>query len=110
MFLDPERLPVVRQMLLNAVPAEEWRKEHPESSHDPLSVAHLPDQVLEFYQALAQVRQFQTEDFRGILSTMGDRAVTIRLFDAPMHEFLPPDEELLAEMGELSMAGMSTWE
>ena len=105
MFLDPERLPVVRQMLLNAVAAEEWRKEHPESSHDPLSVAHLPEQVLEFYQALAQVRQFQTEDFRGILSTMGDRAVTIRLLDAPLHEFLPPYEELLAELVELRTAG-----
>ena len=105
MFLDPERLPVVRQMLLNAVPAEEWRKEHPESAHDPLSVAHLPEQVLEFYQALAQVRQFQTEDFRGILSTMGDRAVTIRLLDAPLHEFLPPYEELLVELVELRTAG-----
>ena len=31
----------------------------------------------------------QRDDFYGILKVMGDRPVTIRLLDPPLHEFLP---------------------
>ena len=54
------------------------------------------------------MRRFQTEDFTGILRVMGNRPVIIRLLDAPLHEFLPPHEELLAELEELrSIPGVS---
>jgi len=42
MFLDPERLPVVRQMLLNAEPAEAWRKEHPDRSPESATGPDVP--------------------------------------------------------------------
>ena len=98
MFLDPQRLPSVRQMLLNAEAAEEWRREHRELVEDPLSAPELPDNVRDFYEALARVRQLQTTDFTGILRVMGHRPVIIRLLDAPLHEFLPSYETLLAEV------------
>ena len=37
MFLDPNRLSAVRQMLLNSEAAEEWRREHGDRHIDPLS-------------------------------------------------------------------------
>ena len=108
MFLDPNRLPAVRQMLLNAEAAEEWRREHGDRPVNPLSnpymnpdIADIPESVIRFYEALEQVRRLQTNDFRGILRVMSRRPVIIRLLDAPLHEFLPPYEELLTELTAL---------
>ncbi|MFF4018609.1 putative PEP-binding protein [Streptomyces sp. NPDC001843] len=40
-------------------------------------------------EALVALEQAQHEDFRALLSAVGDRPVTVRLLDAPLHEFLP---------------------
>ena len=110
MFLDPQRLPAVRQMLLNAEAAREWESRHPERAGDPLDDPELPIEVRDFYQALAQVRQLQIGDFTGIFRAMGHRPVIVRLLDAPLHEFLPPYEALLAEVVELRTKGDSAEE
>jgi pyruvate,orthophosphate dikinase len=39
--------------------------------------------------ALERLLPYQREDFVGIFRAMGDRPVTIRLLDPPLHEFLP---------------------
>jgi pyruvate,orthophosphate dikinase len=39
-------------------------------------------------RALAKLLPFQRDDFIHLLRTMGDRPVTIRLLDPPLHEFL----------------------
>ncbi len=38
--------------------------------------------------ALAKLLKFQRDDFTHLFKTMGDRPVTIRLLDPPLHEFL----------------------
>ena len=45
--------------------------------------------------ALAKILPMQREDFLGIFREMGDRPVTIRLLDPPLHEFLPHDDETM---------------
>ena len=112
MFLDPNRLPAVRQMLLNSEAAEEWRREHEGSHIDPLAnpfmnpeVSDIPSEVVDFYQALDRVKLLQTNDFRGILRVMSRKPVIVRLLDAPLHEFLPPFEELLTELATLRATG-----
>lgn len=64
----------------------------------------LSDNVEERVAALEAIRPFQEEDFVGIYEAMGDRPVTIRLLDPPLHEFLPnTDEEfeiIAKEMGK----------
>ncbi len=107
MFLGQQRLPAVRRVLLNAEAAEQWRREHPGSASNPLDAPGLPEQVKEFYTALAEVLQLQTDDFTEILRVMGRRPVIIRLLDAPLHEFLPPYEDLLVELAELRANGSS---
>ncbi|MDN0196681.1 putative PEP-binding protein [Streptomyces sp. S.PNR 29] len=44
-------------------------------------------------EALRALEEAQHEDFRALLSAVGDRPVTVRLLDAPLHEFLPAPGE-----------------
>jgi len=76
MFMQPERLPIVHQMIL-AVDA------------------------VERAAALELLLPFQREDFNGILRAMQGLPVTIRLLDPPLHEFLPSLDELLVATTEL---------
>ena len=69
MFLAPERLPVVRRMILAGSAEEEAA-------------------------ALEELRRVQKEDFVGLLTEMSGLPVTVRLLDPPLHEFLPRVDEL----------------
>lgn len=73
-----ERLPLVRAVIL---------------SHD-----------LEAEEAaLAALAEAQREDFRDLLLAVGDRPVTVRLLDAPMHEFLPSSADELEDEHQARM-------
>jgi pyruvate,orthophosphate dikinase len=43
--------------------------------------------------ALQKLKPFQREDFVGIFQAMDGKAVTIRLIDPPLHEFLPKTDD-----------------
>jgi pyruvate, orthophosphate dikinase len=75
MFFEDERIPKIRRMIL--ADTEEERRE-----------------------ALAGLLPYQKEDFKGIYKTMGERPVTIRLLDPPLHEFLPKTEEDMKQLSE----------
>ncbi|MFA6918494.1 MAG: pyruvate, phosphate dikinase [Patescibacteria group bacterium] len=68
MFFDGERIKAVREMILSA--DIEGRK-----------------------KALAKLLPYQREDFIGLFQAMDGFAVTIRLLDPPLHEFLPTAEK-----------------
>ena len=72
MFLAPDRLPVVRRMILAQTPADEAK-------------------------ALEELRKVQKKDFIEILKAMDGLPVTVRLLDPPLHEFLPNVHELEIE-------------
>ncbi len=82
MFMDPKRIPVVRDMIL----AEniEQRKE-----------------------ALNKLLPMQQGDFKGILKEMKGLPVTIRLLDPPLHEFLPNAEDLVVDIIKLKYENAS---
>ena len=82
MFLAPDRLPVVRAMILAETVAAEA-------------------------EALERLAAVQREDFVGILEAMDGQPVTVRLLDPPLHEFLPDVEDLVAAeaRGELDDEG-----
>ena len=69
MFLAEDRLPIVRRMILASSEEEEAA-------------------------ALEELREAQKRDFVSILEAMDNLPVTVRLLDPPLHEFLPPTEEL----------------
>jgi pyruvate,orthophosphate dikinase len=54
-------------------------------------LAHTPDEET---AALAELLEVQRADFIEILDAMDGLPVTVRLLDPPLHEFLPPVEEL----------------
>ena len=76
MFFDRERLPFIKKMILSE--AKEERK-----------------------AAINKLLPFQKEDFYGLFKAMGDRPVTIRTLDPPLHEFLPRREDLMVELAVL---------
>jgi pyruvate, orthophosphate dikinase len=61
--------------------------------------------IQEYRQALRNILPFQRNDFKGIFEAMDGYPVIIRLIDPPMHEFLPPREELLEQVTELRCKG-----
>lgn len=75
MFFEGKRIDWVRRMILAA--DETGRKE-----------------------ALAKLLPMQQEDFHGIFEAMGERPVTVRTLDPPLHEFLPHEQEDIAELAE----------
>jgi pyruvate,orthophosphate dikinase len=58
----------------------------------------LVETVEERRAALAVIEPMQRDDFAGIFEVMAGRPVTIRTLDPPLHEFLPHDDEALAEL------------
>ena len=50
--------------------------------------------------ALANLLPFQRNDFKELFKEMQGFAVTIRLLDPPLHEFLPHDDEAITELAK----------
>ncbi|SNS87139.1 putative PEP-binding protein [Rhodococcoides kyotonense] len=51
----------------------------------------LADTEAEEIEAIAALTHAQQSDFTDLLRVVGDRPITVRLLDAPLHEFLPSD-------------------
>lgn len=75
MFFGEERIVSMRRMILSDT--EKGRRE-----------------------ALDKIFPMQKKDFVGIFEAMGERPVTIRLLDPPLHEFLPHTKEEIEEVAE----------
>lgn len=82
MFLEEDRLPIVRRMI-------------------------LADDETQRQQALDELLPIQREDFVGIFRAMHGKPVTVRLIDPPLHEFLPSQIELEKEVAVLESKGQS---
>jgi len=72
MFFDEKRINIFREMILS-------------------------DTVEERKRALAKLQPIQKTDFYKIFKIMSPYEVTIRLLDAPLHEFLPHNDEEMAK-------------
>ena len=79
MFFEADRIVAVREMI-------------------------LADEVAGRKAALKKLLPMQRADFKEIFHAMSGLPVTIRLFDPPLHEFLPHTDEEIAEVAELSGA------
>ncbi|MBR6301703.1 pyruvate, phosphate dikinase, partial [bacterium] len=73
MFMDPDRLPWVQKMII--ANTAEARKE-----------------------ALAHLLPMQYSDFYAMFKALGDKPLTVRLLDPPLHEFLPSKIELIEKV------------
>jgi pyruvate,orthophosphate dikinase len=80
MFFTPERMLALRRMILSEDEADRSA-------------------------ALTGLVDYQTEDFSALFTAMAGRPVTVRLFDPPLHEFLPrSDEEIDETAASLGLA------
>jgi pyruvate,orthophosphate dikinase len=73
MFFGEQRVPIVQRMI-------------------------LADNEADRRAALAELLPMQREDFYGVFKAMHGTAVTIRMIDPPLHEFLPKREDLMLEV------------
>ena len=76
MFFGPERLPIVKEMI-------------------------LADNETDRRRALDKLLPFQRKDFYEFFKEMHGHPVTIRTIDPPLHEFLPRREDLMVELALL---------
>jgi pyruvate,orthophosphate dikinase len=80
MFFTPERMVALRRLILSEDEADR-------------------------FAALTGLVDYQTEDYSALFTTMAGRPVTVRLFDPPLHEFLPrSDEEIEETAASLGLA------
>lgn len=80
------------------------RTERMFGSEDRLSVVQsmiLATTSEERMKYLEKLKPLQKGDFKEILKVMNGLPVTIRLLDAPLHEFLPKPEQLISEVAKL---------
>lgn len=80
MFMDPDRLPWVQKMIIAGTP--DARKE-----------------------ALDKLLPMQYKDFYEMFKALGEKPMTIRLLDPPLHEFLPNKDELIATVATKKAKG-----
>jgi pyruvate,orthophosphate dikinase len=80
MFFGPDRLPIVKEMI-------------------------LADNEADRRKALDKLLPFQKKDFYEFFQEMHGHPVTIRTIDPPLHEFLPKREDLMVELAELKASG-----
>ncbi len=60
----------------------------------------IADDKTERTSALSKLEKMQKSDFKEIFSIMGDREVTIRLLDPPLHEFLPDNQSTIEKIAK----------
>ena len=119
MFFQPERLPHVREMLMHArdyyrieeeiealrsqleQAGREARAEIEAKLREAESTLENSEGAKVFRASLDKLAEYQQTDFRDILRVMDGKPVVVRLLDAPLHEFLPPTEELIEEVATL---------
>lgn len=58
----------------------------------------LADNVADRKAALAELEPMQQKDFEALYEIMGNLNVNVRLLDPPLHEFLPQEEDKIAEL------------
>ncbi len=83
MFFEGERIKAIREMILASdLPARE--------------------------KALAKLYPYQKGDFAGLFRAMDGFAVTVRLLDAPLHEFLPKEKKDIEELAKEMKVSVET--
>ncbi len=75
MFFDPARIGAFREMICS-------------------------DTVEEREAALAKIEPMQQADFEGLMEALKGQPVTIRFLDPPLHEFVPTNEEDIANLAK----------
>ena len=81
MFFEPERLPIVQDMILAG------------------------NDVVTRQNALDKLLPYQRQDFDGLFEAMTGLPVIIRLIDPPLHEFMPDEHALLEAVIEARVKG-----
>jgi pyruvate,orthophosphate dikinase len=101
MFFKGDRIDYVREMIIFAAEYAEYKTKLAQRPGDAVLLEneyHIP--IKHFRDALKKLLPIQQEDFEGLFDAMGDRPVTVRYLDPPLHEFLPQNKDQIDELAQ----------
>jgi pyruvate, orthophosphate dikinase len=102
MFREGDRLEIVRGAILVAFEATRAKAKREAGSQLSAEETAI---VERFDAAMGKLEKLQRGDFEGIFEAMDGLPVVVRLIDPPLHEFLPPHEELIDKVARLEATG-----
>jgi pyruvate,orthophosphate dikinase len=99
MFFKGDRIDHVREMIIFAPEYAEYKAKLALRPVDAILLEneyHIP--IHHFHHALKMLLPIQQADFEGLFTAMGERPVTVRYLDPPLHEFLPNSKDQIDEL------------
>ncbi|MDR2582113.1 MAG: pyruvate, phosphate dikinase, partial [Fibromonadaceae bacterium] len=99
MFFKGDRIDYVREMIIFAAEYAEYKSKLAQRPGDAVLLEneyHIP--IMHFRKALEKLLPIQQADFEGLFNAMGERPVTVRYLDPPLHEFLPQNKDQIDEL------------
>ncbi len=99
MFFKGDRIDLVREMIIFAAEYAEYKTKLAQRPGDAVLLEneyHIP--IRHFRYVLDRLQSIQQEDFEGLFMAMGERPVTVRYLDPPLHEFLPHSKDQIDEL------------
>jgi pyruvate,orthophosphate dikinase len=99
MFFKGDRIDHVREMIIFAPEYAEYKVKLAARPGDAVLLEneyHIP--IYHFHHALKELLPIQQADFEGLFAAMGDKPVTVRYLDPPLHEFLPNSKDQIDEL------------
>jgi pyruvate,orthophosphate dikinase len=104
-LLSEEAAPLLRQLndLEKAFNSDQENEKLSVELKNVQAKANSSEAVRKYRGALEGLLPFQRKDFEGLFAAMDGYAVIVRLIDPPMHEFLPPREDLIQEITKLKL-------
>jgi pyruvate,orthophosphate dikinase len=101
MFFKGDRIDYVREMIIFAAEYAEYKSKLAQRPSDAVLLEneyHIP--IKHFRDSLKKLLPIQQEDFEGLFNAMGERPVTVRYLDPPLHEFLPQNKDQIDELAQ----------
>jgi pyruvate,orthophosphate dikinase len=99
MFFKGDRIDHVREMIIFAPEYAEYKAKLALRPGDAVLLEneyHIA--IHHFRHALKELLPIQQADFEGLFMAMGERPVTVRYLDPPLHEFLPHSKDQIDEL------------
>lgn len=94
MFFEGDRIDLVREMIMFAGEFAEFREKLAQQPERENQLRNEYEMAISHYQgALDKLLPIQQEDFEGLFAAMGERPITVRYLDPPLHEFLPNSKD-----------------
>ncbi|NLB63486.1 MAG: pyruvate, phosphate dikinase, partial [Fibrobacter sp.] len=101
MFFEGDRIDTMRELIMFAGEYAEYKDKLAERPQDATLLENEYSLARNHFNgALDKLLPIQQEDFEGLFEAMGERPVTVRYLDPPLHEFLPNSKDQMENLAQ----------